>query len=282
VNVINSVNLPYIDQVLADLPDVDSELHELFSRHIHWGYWENPSTAAATLESLAMAHEQLSQQVADSGQVDSGQRVLDCGCGFGGTIANLNDRLDNMDLVGLNLDRRQLEVARQNVHSKKGNRIEFVEGNACELPFDDDSFDRVLAVECIFHFPSRQQFFQEVNRVLRPGGALSLCDFVPRQITLVLDRILRPIIQSKIGSNYGSVDYSYSVQKYRKLASEFGFLSLIERDITANTLPTYPVTAHVLSQNGRPYHSQESAALPDRLSRLGLIQYMILAYRKSQ
>jgi ubiquinone/menaquinone biosynthesis C-methylase UbiE len=280
----NPVGLPYIDHVLEDLSDSDAdlELRKLFSRHIHWGYWENPSIAACTLESLAMAHEQLSQQVADAGQIQSGQRVLDCGCGFGGTIANLNDRLHDMDLVGLNIDRRQLEIARSNFHPQHGNQAEFIEGDACNLPFDDNSFDRVLAVECIFHFPSRQRFFQEVKRVLRPGGILSLCDFVPREITLSLDKVFKRIIQSRISANYGAVDYSYGIQKYRALANETGLLPLVERDITANTLPTYPVTARVLKQNGRTYHDRDSAVLPDRLSRLGLIRYMILAYKQIQ
>lgn len=276
----NPVGLPYIDHVLEDLSDSDTdlELRKLFSRHIHWGYWENPSIAACTLESLAMAHEQLSKQVADAGQIQSGQRVLDCGCGFGGTIANLNNRLHDMDLVGLNIDRRQLEIARSNFHPQHGNQAEFIEGDACNLPFDDNSFDRVLAVECIFHFPSRQRFFQEVKRVLRPGGILSLCDFVPREITLFLDKVFNRIIQSRISANYGAVDYSYGIQKYRSLASETGFSSLVERDITANTLPTYPVSAKIINQHGGIYRSQKSAAVADRFSRLGLVRYMILAY----
>src|SRR5438034_5931485 len=44
------------------------------------------------------------------------------------------------------------------------------EADACALPFPDASFDRVLAVECIFHFPSRLRFLKEAARVLKPGG----------------------------------------------------------------------------------------------------------------
>lgn len=272
-------NLPYLDQVITDLPQVDAELRTVLSRHVHWGYWENPASAAYTLESLAIAQEQLSQQVADVGQVQSGQRILDCGCGFGGTIAHLNDRLHDLDMVGLNIDPRQLEIARVNFKPQHGNRAEFIEGDACALPFDDNSFDLVLAVECIFHFSSRQRFFQEVKRVLRPGGTLALCDFVPRQITLALDKVLNRFVQPLIGANFGAVDYSYSLQKYRDLASEIGFVSLVERDITANTLPTYPVSTKVLNQHGGTYRGQSSAVVADRFSRLGLLRYMILAYR---
>jgi len=271
-------NLPYFDQILADLPEVDIELRRVLSRHVHWGYWENPASAAYTLESLAMAQEQLSQQVANAGQARSGQRILDCGCGFGGTIAHLNDRLQDLDMVGLNIDPRQLEVARTNFYPKHGNRAEFIEGDACALPFDENSFDLVLAVECIFHFPSRLRFFQEVRRVLKTGGTLAICDFVPREITLVLDKMLNRFVQPRIGENFGAVDYSYSLQKYRSLASETGFSSLVERDITANTLPTYPVSVKVLNQHGGTYRVQKSAAVADRFSRLGLVRYMILAY----
>ncbi len=272
-------NLPYFDQILADLPEVDIELRRVLTRHVHWGYWENPASAAYTLESLAMAQEQLSQQVANAGQVRSGQRILDCGCGFGGTIAHLNDRLQDLDMVGLNIDPRQLEVARTNFYPKHGNRAEFIEGDACALPFDENSFDLVLAVECIFHFPSRLRFFQEVRRVLKTGGTLAICDFVPREITLVLDKMLNRFVQPLIGENFGAVDYSYSLQKYRSLASETGFSSLVERDITANTLPTYPVSVKVLNQYGGTYRVQNSAAVADRFSRLGLVRYMILAYQ---
>lgn len=271
-------NLPYFDEMLADLPEVDIELRRVLTRHVHWGYWENPASAAYTLESLAMAQEQLSQEVANAGQVRSGQRILDCGCGFGGTIAHLNDRLQDLDMVGLNIDPRQLEVARANFSPKHGNRAEFIEGDACTLPFEENSFDLVLAVECIFHFPSRLRFFQEVRRVLKTGGTLAICDFVPREITLVLDKMLNRFVQPVIGENFGAVDYSYSLQKYRSLASETGFSSLVERDITANTLPTYPVSTKVLNQHGGTYRVQNSAAVADRFSRLGLVRYMILAY----
>jgi ubiquinone/menaquinone biosynthesis C-methylase UbiE len=42
---------------------------------------------------------------------------------------------------------------------RPGNAVHFVHGDACRLPFASAVFDRVLAVECIFHFPSRRQFF---------------------------------------------------------------------------------------------------------------------------
>ncbi len=84
-----------------------------------------------------------------------------------------------MDLTGLNIDARQLAAAEAQTKPANGNKIGWVEADACRLPFEDNSFDRVLAVECIFHFPSREKFLAEAARVLKPGGYLAVSDFVP-------------------------------------------------------------------------------------------------------
>jgi ubiquinone/menaquinone biosynthesis C-methylase UbiE len=274
-----SVDLPYFDYVLADLPKADAALRGLLSRHAHWGYWENPETAEYTLAGFAAALEMLSRQVCDAAEISDGQRVLDCGCGFGGTVDHLNGRFQNLDLVGLNIDGRQLEIARANLQSQRGNQAVFVQGDACELPFEDASFDRVLAVECIFHFPSRERFFQEARRVLKPGGVLALCDFVPLKLMLILDKAIGRFVKPQVTEHMGSLDYSYTLKDYRQLAARSGFVPGIEQNMTQNTLPTCPVGSKVLNQDGGNWRSQSSLEIADRLLRLGLMRYMILSYR---
>lgn len=166
----SALTLPYFDLILKQLDQGDAIFEQAFGRHVHWGYWANPDQATYTAKDYGAAAEQMSVEIYSAAQVQDHQTILDVGCGVGGTLASLNERFTNVNLLGLNLDERQLAYARQMVTARPENTIEFHQGNACSLPFADQSVDAVLAVECIFHFQDRKQFLQEALRVLKPGG----------------------------------------------------------------------------------------------------------------
>ncbi|MGX2039037.1 class I SAM-dependent methyltransferase [Methylocaldum sp. MU1018] len=275
----NPIELPYFDALLSLLDRGHPAVDRAFGRHVHWGYWPEPELADGSPEDFALAAERLSELVYAAAEVGNGQRILDAGCGFGGTIASLNDRFRDIVASGLNIDRRQLRRAGERVPAEPGNALDWIQADACALPFADRSFDAVLAVECIFHFPSRKKFFEEAYRVLKPGGGLALSDFVPTPL-------LRPAMTFASrwpvsAGFYGRCQFHSTLKDYRRLAEETGFVVRHERDITSNTLPTYDFVRKLAKDMSVKTASAVVETLfAEGASRLGLLRYLVLAFEK--
>jgi len=133
--------------------------------------------------------------VIDSIGLQAGSRVLDVGCGIGGTLIWLA-RSRGIHAVGLTPVEEQRLIGQQLIaqHDASG-RAQIVLGHADRLPFPDESFDAVLFFESACHFPDRAAFFREAMRVLRRGGGLAGEDWTACE-GLSLDRqhrLIQPI-----------------------------------------------------------------------------------------
>jgi ubiquinone/menaquinone biosynthesis C-methylase UbiE len=272
---------PYARVLLDAIARGEPEVTHAFDRHIHWGWWARPEGGDGSSRDFTAAADRMCHRMFDAAGIRDGERILDVGCGFGGTLASLDARFNGVSLVGLNIDARQLERAREQVRPRPGNQLEFVEGDACAMPFADASFDVVLAVECIFHFPERRRFFEEARRVLRPGGRLVLSDFVPTRTfvpALAAQDVLFGTYQRRFA---GFVDIRYPLERYRTLARETGFERLVEDDVTANTLPTYKVVRRLLPRLGAESALRLAGLVSlEFVTRLGLLRYMLLSYER--
>lgn len=269
-----NIQLPYFDRILTLMED-DAEVEQVFGEHVHWGYWEDPARADGSAADFAAAAARLSRRVIAAGGVGDGQRVLDVGCGFGGTLAELGRFLPALELVGLNIDPRQLAHARRRLALN----IDLVCGDACRLPFADASFDAVLCVEAIFHFRSRADFFAEAKRVLRPGGRLTLCDFVPRFVIPFLwdyfDKRFKPVVTRL----YGPSDMRCTLGDYRRLARAAGMQLVRKEDITPHTLPTYRVLRPLVKRIAPdPAGADRVMSRVEFTTRIGLLRYLILSF----
>jgi len=99
-------------------------------------------------------------------------RVLDNGCGPGGTALSLAE--EAAFVVGLDLDARFRQSGIRFASEKGIANAAFVQGDGSRLPFPSACFDIVLSHSVIEHVVEAERYFRECFRVLRPGGVLYL------------------------------------------------------------------------------------------------------------
>jgi SAM-dependent methyltransferase len=188
---------PYFDFLIEDFADGTS------GRFVHLGYWDAPpaDTAAPRPDEFLQAQARLNAILLDMADLEDGQDVLDAGCGFGGTLDSINAQLHGARLTGVNIDPRQLAIC-GGILPRNGNHLHWQLADACSLPFADASFDRLLCIEAMFHFPSRAQFLAEAARVLRPGGVLVASDIVISTSARDFDTPAFPVA-AWIGAGFG-------------------------------------------------------------------------------
>ena len=169
---------------LAFNPLVSKYTYRLQSRmaadvvFLNWGYEEDPPMALPLAESDEPYRFPIQLYYRTATQADlSGKRVLEVGCGHGGGASYLMRTLRPASYTGLDLNRGAVACCRER-HNLLG--VDFVHGDAEQLPFPDQSFDAVINIESSGAYPHFSRFLAEVARVLRPEGRFLYADLRPR------------------------------------------------------------------------------------------------------
>jgi SAM-dependent methyltransferase len=105
-----------------------------------------------------------------------GQQLLDVATGTGNVA--IPAALAGASVTGLDLTPELLEVARLRA-GEAGVEVRFIEGDAEELPFEDDSFDRVTSCFGVIFAPRQPHAASELTRVARPGATIALTAWTP-------------------------------------------------------------------------------------------------------
>jgi SAM-dependent methyltransferase len=125
----------------------------------------------------------------DRAGVESGMQVLDVGCGTGN--ASIPAARLGAEVTGLDFQPDLLAIAREQA-ADAGVDVDWVEGDAQDLPFADASFDRVLSAFGHMFAPDHERTSAEMKRVTRDGGAISICCWTPEGS---IGRMFRTIAQ---------------------------------------------------------------------------------------
>lgn len=107
-------------------------------------------------------------------EIHDGWTMLDIGCGGGATLKRLLKRSKGAQVYGIDISEESVAKARK-VNANDLDRQVFVtQGSAEKLPYEDNKFDLVTAVETVYFWPDLPNCLKEVRRVVKPGGRFAI------------------------------------------------------------------------------------------------------------
>lgn len=141
---------------------------------------------------LFMPEKAFKRSLIEQMRIEKNHRVLDLGCGTATLAILIKKAYPDADVVGLDGDQKILEIARTKIENE-GMYIVLDKGMAFELPYPDNSFDRVVS-SLVFHhldLENKNGTFKEIFRVLKPGGEMHAGDIgKPHNIIMYLPSLI--------------------------------------------------------------------------------------------
>ncbi len=126
------------------------------------------------LRFMNFGHAPLTNWGLDHVTFRDGMTMLDIGCGGGATLKRLLKRSTGGKVFGIDISEESVAKARNLNKQLLGSRVFVEQGSADSLPWAPQTFDVVTAVETVYFWPDLQKCFQEVKRVLKPGGQFAI------------------------------------------------------------------------------------------------------------
>ena len=128
-----------------------------------------------TGHSMAWQHKPLIKWAITLMDVQPTDHVLDVGCGSGVAIKLIAKIAVEGFVAGVDYSEEMAQQAlRRNAAAVRAGRAGIRHGNVAALPYDDESFDKVIGVETFYFWPDPVANLREVRRVIRPGGLVAL------------------------------------------------------------------------------------------------------------
>ena len=112
-------------------------------------------------------------------QVKSGMKILDLGTGSGYLAFTFAEKYKQAEVVGLDIVEKTLVENQRKAELAGIDNLHFVNYEGMDFPFADDSFDIIITRYALHHFPTINDTFREISRVLKKNGIFFLSDPTP-------------------------------------------------------------------------------------------------------
>jgi len=192
---------------------------------IHYGYYDKDHKTRD--EELA----NMNYVVARTGKITPNDKVLDIGCGVGGTAIAIAKRY-GVSVVGLNINEMQVERARKDARDNNlDDFVEFVVGDMTNMEFPDESFDVVMGIESTVHVDNKKKMLSEIYRVLKKDGRfIDATFFLTKNMYRIhekkqLDRMINGWIMTLVRED-----------EYKTLLENAGFHSVNCENVSRNVI----------------------------------------------
>ena len=214
----------------------DQLLEKLWGEHVHLGYYYGPSKKNDFRKAkVDFVHELVSWSGLD--QLPVGSRILDVGCGIGGS-ARILAKEYGFDVLGISISNAQIKRAKYLTQDQTICRFDVM--NALNLKFEKGSFDGVWSVEAGPHMPNKQLYADEMLRVLRPGGVLAVADWNRRDPMRGEMSNLERFVMHQLLNQWAHPEFA-SIEGFRRnlLNSPYSGGNVETADWTSFTIPSW-------------------------------------------
>ena len=107
-------------------------------------------------------------------EIHDGWTMLDIGCGGGATLKRLLKRSKDAQVYGIDISEESVAKAKRVNERVLDKQVFVTQGSAEILPYEDNKFDFVTAVETVYFWPNLPNCLKEVKRVMKPGGRFAI------------------------------------------------------------------------------------------------------------
>ena len=229
----------------------DQKMKSYWSNHLHAGFYGQPPKTKDFIQAkfdmidemvrwgIAEPDPALFERMENPRPETPPVRILDVGCGVGGSATHLAQRWSkSVQVIGITLSSAQAHFAIELARSHGLQNTAFVECDAMAQAFTAESFDFIWSLESEMHMPDKEQFLRELSRILKPGGRLVIATWNVRDtrsalLTTAEQEHVQYLVDEWCHTKFDGIPESV------QLMERFGLREVVSDDWTAATLPSW-------------------------------------------